>query len=590
MRIYGKAKDCFSKNYFYCMMLKLTSKGKQKGFLVVIFIGLLFFSFSVKADTVGEKRNFYIDPNFDKYNREEITAILIKTTPHLYFYADKEWWDFADQEEIYSAVSKLGEEFDNKIYPTLTSIFGPEWNPGIDKDPHIYILIHPMDKAGGGYFNSGDEYPKIQNPRSNEHEMIYLNSKYINSSLEKSFLAHEFTHLITFNQKENTYGVSEEVWLNEGRAEYAPTLVGYDDDYENSNLKIRADLLAEDPSDSPFDWSGREIDYASVNLFIHYLVDQYGIDILVDSLHSPKVGVESINYALQKNGYKDDLAKIFLNWTIANYINDCNYGERYCYLNKNLRNFKIFPQINFLPLSGQSVLTFADITKGWTGNWYKIIGGNGNIKFYFESLSGVPFNVPYIIKKKNGSFSVHFLSLDKNGKGEVEISDFGRDVISLIFIPSVEDGSPLDNRYFSFSWKISVEKDKNESELIQELLAKIDELREKIASVQKKIEEILNSKEKKITCSEIKHNLFFGMRNNNEVKCLQEFLKSQGKEIYPEGLITGNFLFLTKKAVIRFQEKYAEEILTPLGLRKGTGFVGPATRKKINEILKLNEK
>jgi len=66
---------------------------------------------------------------------------------------------------------------------------------------------------------------------------------------------------------------------------------------------------------------------------------------------------------------------------------------------------------------------------------------------------------------------------------------------------------------------------------------------------------------------------------------LQEFLKSQESDIYPEGLVTGNFLQLTQSAVIRFQEKYANEILKPLGLERGTGFLGAMTRAKINEIL-----
>lgn len=40
----------------------------------------------------------------------------------------------------------------------------------------------------------------------------------------------------------------------------------------------------------------------------------------------------------------------------------------------------------------------------------------------------------------------------------------------------------------------------------------------------------------------------------------------------------------TKEAVIRFQEKYSAEILAPLGLLSGTGYVGPLSIKKLNEL------
>lgn len=80
--------------------------------------------------------------------------------------------------------------------------------------------------------------------------------------------------------------------------------------------------------------------------------------------------------------------------------------------------------------------------------------------------------------------------------------------------------------------------------------------------------------------------LFKNLRQGNsgdDVKTLQTFLFGAG--LYPEGLVTGYFGSLTKRAVIRFQEKYASEILTPVGLARGTGFVGPSTRKKMNELL-----
>jgi len=68
-----------------------------------------------------------------------------------------------------------------------------------------------------------------------------------------------------------------------------------------------------------------------------------------------------------------------------------------------------------------------------------------------------------------------------------------------------------------------------------------------------------------------------------EVKELQKCL-SKEPEVYPEGKITGFFGSETKEAVIKFQEKYAKEILEPWGFTKGTGLVSKTTRSKLNEL------
>jgi len=64
-----------------------------------------------------------------------------------------------------------------------------------------------------------------------------------------------------------------------------------------------------------------------------------------------------------------------------------------------------------------------------------------------------------------------------------------------------------------------------------------------------------------------------------DVTRLQTLLATD-KSIYPEGMVTGNFGPLTKKAVEKFQEKYG--IVGPGEV--GYGVVGPMTREKLEEV------
>lgn len=73
----------------------------------------------------------------------------------------------------------------------------------------------------------------------------------------------------------------------------------------------------------------------------------------------------------------------------------------------------------------------------------------------------------------------------------------------------------------------------------------------------------------------------------SEVTKLQECLANGnwvGEDIYPDGEITGYYGSATVEAINRFQEKYAEEILSPSGLTEGTGTVKASTRAKLNEL------
>ena len=209
---------------------------KNKLNIIVIGLAFFIFPFIIQAAEI----EFNVDPFYDFSGRSKITAFLHQIGEGAYFYVEDSYYQNLDIEkktELSRALQNLSLEFDQNIYPKLRATFGPEWSPGIDNDTKITVLITRIKGDAGGYFNSGDEYSILQSPNSNQKEMVYLNADYIASPLAKGFLAHEFTHLITFNQKEKIKGVQEEIWLNEMRSESAPRILGYDDDFDNSHLK-----------------------------------------------------------------------------------------------------------------------------------------------------------------------------------------------------------------------------------------------------------------------------------------------------------------------------------------------------------------
>jgi len=572
---------------------------KNKFIFAAIFSAVFLFCFfysSASAAVLGETKKFNVDPSYDSKGKRDVTADLILETDKLYFYVDDAVWQLYSAEEKSAAISNLialSNEFDSKIYPILTSNYGFEWNPGIDNDPRTTILFHQLRQGAGGYFNSGNEYSRYEVPASNEREMVYINSDYIASPLLKGFLAHEFTHLITFNQKEKMRNSEEDVWLNEARAEYAITLLGYNDAYQGSNLQKRVVEFLKNPNDSLTYWKGASADYGVLNLFTHYLADQYGARILNDSLHSSYRGIESINYALKLNGYSDDFSQVFTNWTIAVAVNDCSLGAKYCYKNKNLSNIRVFSENDILP-SDVGVNVMASYSaKSWTAYWNEISGDGNNLTFEFNGEPEGSFKLPYLLCDNSNKCSVNFLLLGGNNQGKITINNFNSKYSFFTIIPSVQSEDIISD--FNFAWTIETgtssgndngNSNNIEDETIQKLMAQIDDLKKQIAETQAKIDAILNSKNggASSTC-EISNNLYFGLVGSSQVICLQQFLKSQGPDIYPEGLVTGNFLNLTKNAVIRFQEKYADDILKPFNLTEGTGYVGEKTRAKISQLI-----
>ena len=413
----------------------------------MLFLPLLFLASSVNAADLGEQVDFNVDSEYDVDDRSQLMASLRVIGEHIYFYVEDDYWNSlntVNRNILRNVLRELADEFDNVIYPKERAAFGSEWNPGIDNDKRITVLVSRLVSKAGGYFNVYDEYPKSSIPSSNQREMFYLNVSSVLSVDSKAYIAHEFQHLISFYQKTILYGLTEEVWLNEARSEYAPTLCGYNNVYAKSYLADRVDGFLDSPSDSLTEWKNELADYGAVSLFLHYLVGQYGTGILTKMTLNDKVGIASIEQALTDSGYQESFADIFAGWQIANYLNDCQLEpkDKYCYTDKNLTYERLHTDYS-ASYSGfpSLIVSRSSSVKDWSGRWYQFRQGTPQstdrdmLKLDFSGLDGrSDFSVPYVVSGPNNETTISYISLN-NQEGVVYVPNFSSLAKSVVIIP-----------------------------------------------------------------------------------------------------------------------------------------------------------
>ncbi len=442
----------------------------KKTISLIIIAGGFFALINVaQANQLGSSVNFYVDTDYDSHGREQVSATLKEVGDYIYFYIEDDYWNSLDsdsQRNLRLVLGDLANEFDTVIYPRERAVFGSEWKPGVDNDDRITVLITQLVSNVGGYINNHNEYLRSQIPTSNQREMIYLNSLSIFESNNKAFLAHEFQHLITFYQKTVLHGIEEEVWLNEARSEYAPTVCGYNDNYNNSYLADRVDVFLDSPSDSLTEWKNKLADYGVINVFFHYLINHFGESFLTKMALNDKVGIESINQALADSGYSEKFSDIFTDWLVASYLNNCQITpeNKYCYLDDNL-NYAHLHTDYTASYSGfpDLIISRSSIVKDWSAHWYRFrqtesSTNRNTFKLVFEGLGNrADFQVPYIIINSENEPTIGSINLI-NQQGTIYVPEFGVSNEALIIAPFnkyKEKGFTNDEPSASFSFTAS---------------------------------------------------------------------------------------------------------------------------------------
>ena len=400
--------------------------------------------FSQAATTTsGISQTFSISKDYSFSGQTKVNATLRVIGEKGQYFVEDDYWNTKsslEQQEILQQISKLADEFDAKIYPKETNFWGSESTPGIDNDPKIVILLANLVDTAGGYYDTGNQFSKTRVPESNEKDMIYLNIRTIKSENRIfSFLAHEFQHLIAFNQKYLLRQANDDIWINELRSEYSISMVGYNDVYASSNLKRRVAAFLEAPSDSLTEWTNQAADYGQVNLLVEYLVDHFGSDILKKSLHSNLTNFNSLNQALSENGFNINFSDIFLRWSVANVLNDILLDNAYGYFRTELRQELNVPATRILRgINDDTTLSLTEAFKDWQAKWIwltDLAAGNKNtLKVNFSGDKKQWFKGAVIIFHRDSTREVKFFDLS-NPDQTSQLFDLTKGLEKIIFIP-----------------------------------------------------------------------------------------------------------------------------------------------------------
>jgi immune inhibitor A len=280
-----------------------------------------------KTYQVGDKQQFWV-LNSDTVKYFQIDATLLYVTPHSYF------WSADGVHVNKSAMKTLMDTFENKIYPKDREFFGSEWTPGVDNDPHIYVIYTGgLGSHIGGLYNPNDEINPQVEQHSNAHETYFLSSSAdLTNEYTYSTLAHEFVHMIQEPTDNN-----DASWMIEGFAELGSFLNGYTLDGHDWLYIQNPDLQLNTWADNNSPDFGSH--YGQSFLYLAYFLDRFGEAATKAVTANPLDDLTSIDDTLAKLNITDPQTgkvvtadDVFMDWAATLYLQDGKVGDgRYVY-------------------------------------------------------------------------------------------------------------------------------------------------------------------------------------------------------------------------------------------------------------------
>lgn len=175
---------------------------------------------------------------------------------------------------------------------------------------------------------------------SNQREMVYMDlyptlieENSFNFSRSISTLVHELQHLIHAGYEGE---VPELVFVNEGFSEAVEILCGFEPRDASAYLNNSNKSLLS------WDYANPISDYSRASLWTHYLVEQFGNTVLSELIQNPNIGLTGYEEIIE-NRYGISFEEVYINWGIANIVNDNSISSEYGYVHSDRKNIRLNP-------------------------------------------------------------------------------------------------------------------------------------------------------------------------------------------------------------------------------------------------------
>jgi hypothetical protein len=298
---------------------------------------------------VGDKRTFKVCGDLFCENLVDVPATALYVGSKAAIFVD----DSAPSGGLTTTdLQQLGSQFDNELYPIDVAAFGSESD--VDGNGVVIILLSRVlnqlspkpdceESFIVGFFLGADLAPGIRT-QYNNGEVFYglvpepsppptRCARSVNAvkALLPSTFMHEFQHMIAFNQRVLLRGGTQTdvLWLSEALAETASELGGlYYDSVGNANTALlfyvgnffNLYLYFESPAAFPViteEPPGSLEARGAAWLFVRYLADRYGSNVLRQMTQTTLVGAANVSSATGT-----EFGTLLGRWSLANYASD----------------------------------------------------------------------------------------------------------------------------------------------------------------------------------------------------------------------------------------------------------------------------